>query len=95
MANEPNTHDAYRELADEPIRFRLRHILYLVTATCAVLGIPWLMYIFGVLVGAWMMFALIVGPLMFLQLLFILLVPPLRNKLLKRIDKSRQNPPPL
>jgi hypothetical protein len=62
-------------------RFRTRHLLYITFAVCAALGIPGLMYAAIWIVGPW----LLLGPLMLVQFLFILLIPPLRHRLLERL----------
>jgi hypothetical protein len=79
--------DIYRNLGGRPVRFRVRHLLYLIAAVSLGLGIPGLTYILGWLVFPWLMFVLIVGPILFGQFLFILLIRPLRQNLFG-LDRS-------
>lgn len=94
MADEQLNEDAYRQLGGRPIRFRTRHIFYVVTVACALLGIPGWMYIAGVVIGPWLFFILFVGPLILLQFVFVLLIPPLRHKLLQSKNSVSDGPPP-
>jgi hypothetical protein len=83
MADGPHHDDSYRRLDGQPIRFRTRHVLYIMTVACLLLGIPGWMYIAGIVVGPLFLFILVVGPLFLMQFLFVLLVPTLRHKLLR------------
>jgi len=73
LANEASDHSG-----GSPIRFQIRHLFYVTTIICALLGIPGLMYV------AFMVFSpsLLISLLILAQFMFILLVPPLRRKLL-------------
>jgi hypothetical protein len=82
VADTAASNDAYRNLGGKPIQFQVRHVLYFVAAVCLVLGIPGLTYIAGWILFPWLMFLLVVGPIVLGQLLFILLIPPLRHHLL-------------
>jgi hypothetical protein len=81
---------------DEPssptprFRFRLRHVLLLVTVVCLFLGVPMLGYTFGTLLSAIAIATGLLLPLIALQLIFILIVPGLRRRLL-RIPTDDQN----
>ena len=70
-----------------PFRFGTRHLLYITMAVCVCLGIPGLVFV-AVYVAFWVVgpWALL-GPLILIQLLFVLAVPPLRHQLLKRREQ--------
>jgi hypothetical protein len=71
--------DAHRSFGGSPVRFRVRHLLYLLSAVSFALGIPGLRYIIGWIVFPWLMFVLIVSPVLVGQFLFMLLIPSLRH----------------
>jgi hypothetical protein len=83
MADEQLNDEPTRQLGG-PVRFRTRHVFYLLTVACLLLGVPGWMYVAGVIVGPWLFFILIVGPLILMQFAFIQLIPPLRRKLFPR-----------
>jgi hypothetical protein len=74
---------------DRPIRFGIRHLLYLITFFGIVMGIPGGLYVVGVIVAPWVWFLFIIGPLILVQFLVVLAVPPLRRKLLGRRPRPR------
>jgi fatty acid desaturase len=92
MADDQLHEDAHRQLGGQPIRFRTRHVLYIVTIVCALLGIPGWLYIAGIVIGPWFLFIVVVGPLLLMQFLFVLLIPPLRHKLLERGSSLNARP---
>ena len=83
MSGEHFTENSIDQSGNRPIRFRTRHIFYLLTVLCVIMGIPGGLFVVGVVVAPWLWFFFIIGPLMSLQFLFILLIPPLRRKLLR------------
>jgi hypothetical protein len=70
------------------VRYRTRHLLYITAGVCAALAFPGSVYVAALIVGPW----LVLGPLMLAQLLFILLIPPLRQRLFQR-DAPRSSRP--
>jgi hypothetical protein len=84
MSRQHISENPSERFGNRPIRFGTRHILYLSTVLCVLMGIPGGLYVVGVIVAPWVWFLFIIGPLIFLQLLFILLIPPLRRRLLQR-----------
>ena len=79
MADNAPADGMHRQIGGQPIRFQLRHLLYITLAVSAVLGIPGLAYIAGWLAFPWLMFALIMGPILIAQFLFVVSIPPLRR----------------
>jgi hypothetical protein len=80
--------DTAGKIAGGRFRFRTRHILFLTFLCCAILGIPGMFYIVGIVLGAGVSFMLIFVPLIALQFLFILLIPALRKQLLVSPDAA-------
>ena len=74
-------------------RFRLRHVFYLLTAACLFLGVPMLRYTFGMLTTACVVAALILGPLIVAQSVFILIIPRLRRRLFAKSPPAILSPP--
>jgi hypothetical protein len=91
MADQILNDETTRQLGG-PMRFRTRHVFYLLTVACLLLGVPGWMYVAGVVVGPWIFFILTVGPLMLMQFVFILLIPPLRRRLFRRETPVVESP---
>jgi uncharacterized oligopeptide transporter (OPT) family protein len=84
MADQIETPKLHRSCGRGGFSFRLRLLLYITMGVCAVLGIPGLMYPVAWIVSPWFVLA----PLILLQFLFILLVPPLRHRLLQKSNRT-------
>ena len=83
--------DAFPAAQESPrgrgFRYRTRHLLYITLAVCVALGIPGLMYAVIAIAGGW----LILAPLILVQLVFILLIRPLRHRLLGAENAARKD----
>jgi hypothetical protein len=81
MAEESLPADDPKLPSSRQFRFSLRHVFYLLTIACVLLGIPMLGAAFSSLFTACIIAAIILGPLIVAQALVVLLVPGLRRRL--------------